>query len=98
MKRLIWGAAAAIFGLGLTAAQACPGVASTSTSTTVAQPSDPIVTDISSAKKKKKKTKSSGKGGGASPAGTGGGAGGEAGSGGTTDRPKTRGNPAAPAR
>ena len=96
MKVLILGTAA-IIGLGLTAAQGCPGVASTSAPTTVAQPTDATATDISSAKKKKK-MRSSRKGGGASPAGTGGGAGGDSGSGATTDRAKPRGNPAAPAR
>jgi hypothetical protein len=95
MKRMFFaGVAVAALGFGLSAAQACPGIASTSnTSTTVAQPADPVVsTDISSAKKKKKMRK----GGGASKAGTGGGSGGESGSGATSDtqQGKPRGNPA----
>jgi uncharacterized membrane protein YgcG len=95
MKRmLLAGAAIAALGFGLSAAQACPGIASTTTSTTVAQPADPVVsTDISSAKKKKKMAR---KGGGASKAGTGGGAGGDSGSGAASDtqQGKPRGNPA----
>jgi hypothetical protein len=96
MKRILFaGAAVAALGFGITMAQACPGVASTLTSSTVAQPADTVVrTDISSAKKKKKM--SSRKGGGASKAGTGGGAGGESGSGATSDtqQGKPRGTPA----
>lgn len=94
MKRILFASAAiAALGFGLSAAQACPGVASTAPSSTVAQPADTVVTDISSAKKKKKAMR---KGGGASKAGTGGGAGGDSGSGATTDtqQGKPRGNPA----
>ncbi len=93
MKRVLFaGVAMAALGFGLSAAQACPGVASSTPSTTVSQPADAVVTDISSAKKKKKK---SSKGGGASKAGTGGGAGGESGSGAASDsqQGKPRGKP-----
>jgi len=100
MKRLLCGAAAAaVLGLAFAPAQACPGIASAPSTTTVAQPGDAGTTDISSARKKKKKMRASrSKGGGSSAAGTGGGAGGESGSSGATDRAKPRGNPATPAR
>ena len=57
MKRLLLGAVGVVIGLGISGAQACPGVATAPLSTTVAQPGDTTITDISSATKKKKRDK-----------------------------------------